>query len=513
VTIVQQRFLCRANSEFFITHGFTSMIAPRSTYDVVVLGSGPAGQNAALEAASRDAQVLIVEQEPNVGGACVQYGTIPSKTLRETALTLTAFQRRSGDVYRISHDAELSICSLTKRLNDVVHAHQQTTRLCLERAGIQRAHGRGRFVSPNEIAIDSVGGRTTHITASTVVIATGSRPRNPPHVAVDHENILDSDSILSMTYLPRSIIVLGGGVIACEYASTFAALGVKVIMLDKAPRPLGFLDQELVDFFLQRFTENQSTFHGGVEIESIRWDGISSVVATLKTGEKFCADKAFIALGRVANLESLAIDKAGLQPSERGLLTVNEYCQTSIPHIYAVGDTIGPPALASASMEQGRRAMTHALSGIHQSGVGALPAGIYTIPEISTVGLTETQAIEKCGGALVARINYDQIARAHIMASSSGVLKLVADARGEKLLGVQIAGDGATELVHIGQMALLGQMSVDVFANATFNFPTMAEAYRLAALEIIHAREGLRPEELRVTNQDRSQLLTHAGQN
>ena len=272
-------------------------------------------------------------------------------------------------------------------------------------------------------------------------------------------------------------------------------LEVKVTMLDKAACPLGFLDPEMVDFFLMQFKANNGEFRGGGEIESVKWDGISSVVAKLRSGEELLADKAFVALGRVANLDVLSIELAGLQATDRGLLAVNENCQTAVSHIYAVGDTIGPPALASASMEQGRRAVVHALSGVQQSSAGALPAGIYTIPEISTVGLTEKQAIEKHGGALAARINYDQIARAHIMASPSGMLKLVADAQGDKLLGVQIAGDGATELVHIGQMAILGQMSVDVFVNTTFNFPTMAEAYRLAALEIIHAREWKRSQD------------------
>jgi len=465
------------------------MIAASNNFDVVVVGSGPAGQNAALEAAEHDARVLIVEQEPQVGGACVQYGTIPSKTLRETALTLTAFQRRSGDVYKISRDAELSICSLMKRLNEVIQAHQETTRRFLEQANIERAYGRAAFLSPNEISISTVKGEREVVLAEKVIIATGSRPRNPPNVAVDHENILDSDSLLSMTYLPRSIVILGGGVIACEYASTFASLGVKVIMLDKASMPLGFLDPELVDFFLQQLTANGGEFRGQCEITSVDWDGISSVVTTMKSGELIRADKAFVALGRVANLDTLAIDKAGLQVSDRGLLVVNEFCQTNIPHIYAAGDTIGPPALASASMEQGRRAACHALSGGMHSGLGSLPAGIYTIPEMATVGLTEQQAVQKIGRPMIARVRFDQIARAHIMASTSGLLKLVADERGDKLLGVQIAGDGAIELVHLGQMAIIGKMSVDTFANATFNFPTMAEAYRIAALEIIHARD------------------------
>ncbi len=465
------------------------MIAASNHFDMVVIGSGPAGQNAAMEAAERGARVLIVEQEPQVGGACVQYGTIPSKTLRETALTLTAFQRRSGDVYKISRDAELSISSLMKRLNEVVHAHQETTRRFLEQANVKRAYGRAAFVSPSEISITSVKGERSLVTADNVVVAAGSRPRNPPNVAVDHENILDSDSILSMTYLPRSIIILGGGVIACEYASTFASLGVKVTLLDKAPMPLAFLDPELVDYFVMQLKTNGGDFRGNSEIESVDWDNVSSVRATLKSGEVIRADKAFVALGRIANLDTLAIDKAGLQVSDRGLLMVNEFCQTSIPHIYAAGDAIGPPALASASMEQGRRAACHALSGKMHTGLGSLPAGIYTIPEIATVGLTEHQAGQQVGNPMVARVHFDQIARAHIMASTSGLLKLVADERGDKVLGVQVAGDGATELVHLGQLAIIGKMSVDTFANATFNFPTMAEAYRIAALEIIHTRD------------------------
>ncbi len=466
------------------------MIAECSYFDVVVIGSGPAGQNAALEAKDRGARVLIVEQEPQLGGACVQYGTIPSKTLRETALTLTAFQRRSGDVYRVSHDAELSITSLMKRLNEVVHAHQETTRKCLERVGVERAYGRARFLSSSEIAITRVSGEQTTVRGAIFVIATGSRPRNPANIAVDHENILDSDSILSMSYLPASIVVLGGGVIACEYASTFASLGVRVTMLDRAPRPLGFIESELSDFFLRQLAENGGVFRGNCDIQSVKWDGVSSVRVALAGGDLIQADKAFIALGRVANIDTLGIDRAGLTPSDRGLLTVNEFCQTTVPNIYAVGDTIGPPALASASMEQGRRAVCHAMSGARHLGHESLPTGIYTIPEIATVGLTEQQAIEKFGSAQVARVHYDQIARAHIMASPDGMLKMISDPAGRKLLGIQIAGDGATELVHLGQMAIVGEMTIDTFANATFNFPTMAEAYRLAALEIIHTRDA-----------------------
>ena len=466
------------------------MIARNHDYEVIVIGSGPAGQNAAVEAASHGARVLIVERERNVGGACVQYGTIPSKTLRETALTLTAFRRRSGGVYEISHDSQLSISSLMTRLDEVVHAHQTAAQQCLDMANVERAQGKASFISPHEIVIKDVAGSTTNVTAQHFVIATGSRPRNPPNVDVDHENIFDSDSVLSMTYLPKSLVVLGGGVIACEYASTFASLGVRVTIVDKWPSPLGFLDSDLVDVFLAQFRSNGGEFRGGNAVSSVDWDGISAARVFLENGEVLTADKALIAQGRIANLDQLGIENAGLAATDRGLLAVNEFCQTSVPHVYAVGDTIGPPALASASMEQGRRAMCHAFSGELNASNELIPAGIFTIPELATVGLTEEQAVSQYGGALVGKVDFGRLARAHIMASPSGLLKLVADPTGHKLLGVQIAGSGATELVHLGQMALLSNMSVDTFATTIFNFPTMAEGYRLAALDIIHRRNG-----------------------
>jgi len=467
------------------------MITANQNYDVVVIGSGPAGQNAAIEAASHDARVLIVERERQVGGACVQYGTIPSKTLRETAVTLTAFQRRSGGVYEINRDSQLSIASLMTRLEQVVHAHQNSARQCLDMGNVDCARGRAEFLSPHEISISDVRGNKRIVTTEYAVIATGSRPRTPPNIAVDHENILDSDSVLSMSYLPRSMVVLGGGVIACEYASTFASLGVKVTMVDKWPSPLGFLESDLVDVFMERLRSHGGEFLGGQQVKSADWDGVSSTRIFLEDGRTLTADKTLVALGRIANVDSLGLPLAGLKATDRGLVAVNEFCQTVVPHIYAVGDTIGPPALASASMEQGRRAMCHAFAGTPHPSSTLIPAGIYTIPEMATVGLTEEQAIEQYGGAMVGKVDFDRLARAHIMASSSGILKLVADAHGQRLLGVQIAGEGATELIHLGQMAILNNMTIDAFATTVFNFPTMAEGYRLAALEIMHRREPL----------------------
>lgn len=466
------------------------MIMESRSFDVVVIGSGPAGQNAAVEAANCGARVLVVERERNVGGACVQYGTIPSKSLRETAVTLTAFRRRSGGVYEINHDSRLSIQSLMTRLDQVIHAHQDTAQQALDMSGVERSRGKAAFVSQNEISIMNVRGEAELIKADNVVIATGSRPRNPANVNVDHENILDSDSILSMSYLPQSLVVLGSGVIACEYASTFAALGVRVVMIDKWPRPMGFLDPDLVDVYLKQFRESGGEFHGGRGVSSIDWDGVSSVRVTFADGEVLTADKALIAQGRIANLETLGLENTSLSATEFGLLAVNEFCQTALPHIYAVGDCIGPPALASASMEQGRRAVRHALLGAASAAADLIPAGIYTIPEMATIGLTEEQATLKYGGAIVGRVDFERLARAHIMASSGGLLKMIADPTGTKLLGVQIAGDNATELVHIGQMAMLGNLSIDSFTTTVFNFPTMAEAYRLAALDIIHRRDS-----------------------
>lgn len=468
------------------------MISADPHYDVVIIGSGPAGQNAALEAAARGARALIIERERHVGGSCVQYGTIPSKTLRETAVTLTAFRRRSGDVYEIRQDERLSIRSLMTRLEQVVTAHQQTVARQLRAAGVERVTGRARFAAPHMVRIEQVSQRTRTVQGDCIVIAVGSRPRAPQNIAVDHENILDSDSILSMSYLPRTLTVLGSGVIACEYASTFAALGVQVTMVDKYPEPLGFLDQALVRVFRQRFEEYGGTFRGLCPVERMDWDGISSVQTTLESGEVLRSDKALIAQGRVANLDQLDVERAGLRPSDRGLLEVNAVGQTAVPHIYAVGDAIGPPALASASMEQGRRAMSHAFAGDAEPEPGCIPTGIYTIPELATVGLDEAAAEAKYGSVLTACVSFDQLARAEIMAAANGLLKLVADPSGQHVLGVQVAGEGATELVHLGQMAILGRQSVDTFARSIFNFPTMAEAYRLAAIAIVEQRTASR---------------------
>ena len=460
-----------------------------SKYDAVVIGSGPAGHNAAVTAAGLGAKTLIIERETNLGGACVQYGTIPSKTLRETAVALSTFGRRSGNVYQISPSENLRMESLMVRLQQVVAKYQTTRRRHLQFSGVDTIHGQAAFESSHHISIRKPNGETCRIEADWIFIAAGSRPRTPPEIPVDHENIFDSDSILSMTYLPKSLLVLGGGVIASEYASVFSRLGVHVIMVDRYPTPLGFLDADLVEVFMEQFRQAGSGLLPNQEVVSMEWDGVSQVVTKLRSGDTIRTDKALVAQGRVANTRALELENVGLRPSEQGLIEVNGFYQTDVEHIFAVGDAIGPPSLASTSLHQGRSAANFAFAGRQMPSDSNIPIGIYTIPEIASVGISEQQAEKTETPIRVARVEFTDVARGEIMASQGGFLKLLADQSGRSLLGVQVIGDGATELIHIGQLALSASMSIDQLAVANFNFPTLAELYRFAALEIIDQRQ------------------------
>ena len=456
-------------------------------YDIVVIGSGPSGQKAAIQGAKAGKRVALIEQNREVGGACVYQGTIPSKTMRESALQIVRFQRTT-EIFEFKMRDDIKIASLMKRLDQVVKAHGQFMKEQIGRNNIDLFHGRAKFLSDREVQINGIDGKPITLTANFVVIGTGSSPRVPDNIPVDHEHILDSDSILSLVYLPKSLTVLGGGVIASEYASIFALLGVQVTMIDTSDRPLKFLDKELTDEFCGAFEESGGTYRGEQKIKEAHWDGYSKVITTLENGDTIESEKLLVALGRIANIKGLQIESAGLTPTSRGLIPVNDDCQTSVPHIYAVGDVIGPPSLASCSMEQGRRATCHALGLDTGSDPENTPMGIYTIPEMSSVGLSEQEVIEKFGGAMVGRSKFKEIARGQISGMTVGLLKLVADPQGEKLLGVHIVGEGATELIHIGQMGLLNQVKIDSFVENIFNFPTLAEAYRVAALDITRKR-------------------------
>jgi NAD(P) transhydrogenase len=449
-------------------------------FDVVVIGSGPAGQKAAIQAAKAGKRVAVIERDRKVGGSCVHTGTIPSKSLREHALR----QR----VRRVDLMDE-PIQSLLDGVGETVAAHDAYMTAQLERNHIELLRGRASFVAPHELAMRRIDNTQVMVRAPVIIIATGSRPRTPAHLAVDHEHVLDSDSILSIAYLPRSLLVLGGGVIASEYAAMFAALGCKVTQADQLDQPLAFLDPELSVFYVDELHRNGGEYIPRATATSTHWDGVSQVRTEFKDGRSIMADKVLVALGRLANVDGLNLEAAGIALSSRGHVQVNECLETTAPGVYAAGDVIGPPALASVSMEQGRRAACHALGLLVPSDpVSRLPSGVYTIPEIATVGLDEHGARRHFGGAIVGRARFEEIARGQINGCQRGLLKLVADPGGRRVVGVQIAGDGATELVHIGQLGLAAELDVDAYVDNVFNFPTMAEAYRIAALDIVKQR-------------------------
>ncbi len=480
-------------------------------YDLIVIGSGPAGQKAAVQAATAGCRVALLERDRRVGGACVHSGTIPSKALREQALRRLAAERYAGrtaeqdplpdaaaggggaDEHRGAEPARrlcnAPLAALLADVAQIVSEHDQYMTAQLQRNGIDCLHGRARFVAPTVLELCDVRGARRNLTAPRIVIATGSRPRAPREITVDHERVLDSDSILSLSGLPRTLLVIGGGVIASEYASVFAALGCRITQVDRAERPLAFMDAELVARYLAQLRSRGGEFRPGRRAIGSEWhEGRQQTLVRFDDGSEAAADKVLVALGRVANVEDLGLAAAGLALSESGHLAVDDELQTAVRGIYAAGDVIGPPALASAAMEQGRRAACGAL-GLSlelQSGASVpLPSGVYTVPEMATVGLDAAEAARRGLAVRIGRSSFAEIARGRIAGCTDGLMKLVADDSGQRLLGVQVVGDGATELVHLGQLAIAARMPVEALVETVFNFPTFAEAYRVAALDIL----------------------------
>ena len=455
-------------------------------FDLIVIGSGPGGQKAAIQGASAGLKVALIERERKVGGTCVHHGTIPSKTLREAALTITTL-RRNTDVFDFKLKDNMEVATLMRRLDSVLGSYTDFIAEYVRSHGISYFHGKASFVDANTISLSTLKGSQSRLKTKYVVIATGSRPRTPPDIPVDHENILDSDSILSMIYLPRSLTVVGGGVIASEYASIFSLLGVKVTMFDRTPRPLMFMEPECTEKFLHHFTTHGGEYIGDTTYESVEWDHVSQVKTKLKNGMEISSDKMLVAQGRIANTETLGLDAFDLELGRNGTIPVDENYQTSIPGIYAVGDVIGPPSLASVSMEQGRRAICHALGTDPGSKFELVPIGIYAVPELSSVGLSEQEAREQYGDdIIVGRASFDEVARGQIAGIKDGLLKMIADPEGKKILGVHIVAEGATDLIHVGEMAIINNNDVRVFLENVMNFPTLGEAYRIAALNIVN---------------------------
>ncbi len=462
--------------------------------DFLVIGSGPAGQKAAIQGAKAGLDVVLVESEPKLGGICVHKGTIPSKALRESALRFKNARRL------LKSELPTELAALMQNVEAVVNAHDNYISAQISRSQIRRIQGKARFVSTHEVEVFKAGGDPKYFHAEKIFVATGSQPRHPYNVKVDHEYILDSDSILSMNYLPHSLIVVGGGVIACEYASVFLSLGTEVTLIDKFDLPLGFLDEDLAQRFITEFKSKGGKFLGKSSIKQAAFDEISSVNVTLENGCQMSAEKLLVAQGRISCVEGLDIDKAGVDVTDMKLISVNKNCQTNVPHIYAVGDVIGPPSLASSSMEQGHRAACHALGNERNGLDHIIPIGIYAIPELASVGLSEAAARHEFVEPIIGYAEFKEVARGLIAGSEDGMLKMIAHPDGNRLLGVHIVGEGAAELIHVGQMALASGSGIDTFVDQIFNFPTLAEAYRVAALNIqdqVLQNEGLEfPEKL-----------------
>jgi NAD(P) transhydrogenase len=457
------------------------------SFDFLCVGSGPAGQKAAIQAAKAGFRAGIIERDSQVGGSCLLSGTIPSKALREQALRYRRMRASASSLaVELRGDAPLS--ALLHGVDSVIAAQDRYLQAQLARNQVALIRGRGVFLDANRIEVQRLDGSRIVVRAPRVLVATGSRPRHVPAIAVDHEHILDSDSILSLSYIPRSMVVLGSGVIACEYASIFAALGCAVTVLDKAAEPLGFLDPALRAGFLTAFQAAGGAYHGGSDVVGAHFDGFSQVEVRLRGGGVLTADIVFAAFGRVANLDGIGLDRLKLAITSRGHVQVDERFETNIPGVFAAGDAIGPPALACAAADQGRRAALAALGLPPPAVTSLVPSGVYTIPEIATVGLSQSEAAAKKMDVVVGRADFSEVARAHIAGEPVGFLGLLCERSTARVLGVQVIGEGATELVHLGQAAIAAGSSADFFIEQIFNFPTMSEAYRIAAFDFMKQR-------------------------
>jgi NAD(P) transhydrogenase len=451
-------------------------------FDLLVIGSGPGGQKAAIAAAKLERRVAIVERPNMLGGVCVNTGTIPSKTLREAVLYLTGLDQREmyGQNYRVKD--EITIADLTARTRHVVSKENDVVRSQLTRNRVTMLTGTARFTGPNSVEIPEADGRTREVTAANIVIATGTRPARPDTVAFDERTIMDSDGILQLDRVPRSMVVAGAGVIGIEYASMFAALGTKVTVVEQRDRMLEFCDAEVIEALKYHLRDLAVTFRFGETVAGVeaRPEG---AIASLVSGKRIPADTVMYSAGRQGQTDALNLEAAGLAADKRGRITVDEFYRTSVPSIYAVGDVIGFPALAATSMEQGRLAAHHACGLPVHSAQLLQPIGIYSIPEISFIGKTEDQLTRECVPFEVGVSRYRELARGQIIGDSYGVLKLLVSPEDHKLLGVHVFGTGATELVHIGQAVMGCGGTVDYLVDAVFNYPTLAESYKVAALD------------------------------
>jgi NAD(P) transhydrogenase len=449
-------------------------------YDLLVVGSGPGGQRAAIAAAKLGRHVAVVDRRAMVGGVCINTGTIPSKTLREAVLYLTGMAQRDlyGASYRVKSD--ITIADLTARTQHVIGREVEVVRNQLLRNHVDLLQGTAHFLDPHTLAVHGVDHLT--VSADKIVLAPGTRPARPAHVDFDDEHVVDSDGILSLERIPGSMLVVGAGVIGIEYASMFAALGTRVTVVDQRPSMLEFCDGEIVESLRFHLRDLAVSFRFGEHVEKVEI-GNRGTITTLASGKRIPAETVMYSAGREGATDELELERAGLTADTRGRIAVDANFATSVEHIYAVGDVVGFPALAATSMEQGRLAALHAMGETPGVITPLQPIGIYTIPEISYVGHTEAELTAKSVPYEVGLSRYRELARGQIVGDSYGMLKLLVHAADRSLLGIHVFGTGATDLVHIGQAVMGCGGTIDYLVDTVFNYPTLSEAYKVAALD------------------------------
>jgi len=458
------------------------VVASSEDFDLVVIGCGPAGEKAAAQAAYFDKRVAVIEGEEYVGGSCINTGTVPSKTLRESALYFSGLKQRG--LYGIDYSLKenLSVNDFMHHEREVVEMERQRILKNLALHHIELIRGRASFVDAHTVSVSGAGG-VRQVRGEVILISTGSKPHRPSEIAFDDVRVFDSDTFLKMDHIPKTLAVIGGGVIGCEYASIFVALGVRVTLVDGRDRLLPFLDVEISERLRVRLAALGMQFwfnERPIKVESTA----SDVHLAMKSGKTLRTEAVLFAAGRRAAVDGLSLQNVNLAVNDRGYISVDENYRTAVPNIYAAGDVIGFPALASTSMEQGRVAVCHAFGFKYKQRLSPmLPLGIYTIPEISAAGETEESCKEKKIDYCVGRALYANNARGHITGDTSGMLKLIFARADKKLLGVSIIGENATELIHIGMMALDHNLTIDEFIEQVFNYPTLSETYKYAAYE------------------------------
>lgn len=475
------------------------MIRFMERFDLICLGCGPAGEKAATQAAYFGRRVAIVEREPQPGGAMVNTGTIPSKALRETALLCSAFRRRPVPGLSLDIRREVSLPGFIAHKLLVQQQEHDRIEQSIDRHGITVIRGVARLAGPHAVEVEQPDGSITRLKSDYILIATGSSPHQPDFLPFDHPSVVDADGVLELERMPRSLAIVGGGVIGCEYACVFAEMGVKVSLFEPRDKLLPFLDDECRSMLYDAMASVDIDLQLNTTVEKAEVAGPNSVRVFPTPGEAFEADVLLWAAGRSGNTQDIGLETIGVEANKRGYLTVNEHYQTSAPSVYAAGDVVGYPALASTSMEQGRVAACHMFGMRFKRSVASLfPMGIYTIPPIAMIGLSEDQALEQGRKVIVGRAPYRQNARGRMLGDAEGMLKAVFDRRTHALLGAQVIGAQATELIHFAHPLIVQELGIEYLIDTCFNYPSLTELFKYAAY---HALQQIAAEDRSIESQ------------